>query len=110
MEDSSHSTPSPMSSAASSQDSLHRRIHLGNAAENPYGTNPYQHLMVGGHPHMSAAQAAAAKKKGMIKINREVISFQRCLISYLASFIFPKICSFCRCEVNVRPNIWGQER
>ena len=65
MEDSSHSTPSPMSSAASSQDSLHRRIHLGNAAENPYGTNPYQHLMVGGHPHMSAAQAAAAKKKGM---------------------------------------------
>ena len=63
MEDSSHSTPSPMSSAASSQDSLHRRIQLGNAAENPYG-HPYQHLMVGGSPHLSAAQAAAAKKKG----------------------------------------------
>ena len=76
MEDSSHSTPSPMSSAASSQDSLHRRIHLGNAAENPYGTNPYQHLMVGGHPHMSAAQAAAAKKKGNLKkfSNLEFIS------------------------------------
>ena len=68
MEDSSHSTPSPMSSAASSQDSLHRRIHLGNAAENPYGTHPYQHLMVGAHPHMSAAQAAAAKKKGNLKL------------------------------------------
>ena len=67
MEDSSHSTPSPMSSAASSQDSLHRRIHLGNAAENPYG-NPYQHLMVGSSPHMSAAQAAAAKKKGKFDI------------------------------------------
>ena len=75
MEDSSHSTPSPMSSAASSQDSLHRRIHLGNAAENPYGTNPYQHLMVGGHPHMSAAQAAAAKKKGRFEIFKNLLKF-----------------------------------
>ena len=64
MEDSSHSTPSPMSSAASSQDSLHRRMHLGNATENPYG-NPYHTLMMGNHAHMSAAQmSAAAKKKG----------------------------------------------
>ena len=63
MEDSSHSTPSPMSSAASSQDSLHRRMHLGNTAENPYG-NPYHHMMVGPSSHLSAAQAAAAKKKG----------------------------------------------
>ena len=67
MEDSSHSTPSPMSSAASSQDSLHRRIAgiHGHPPENPCG-NPYQHLMVGTSPHMSAAQAAAAKKKGRI--------------------------------------------
>lgn len=58
MEDSSHSTPSPMSSAASSQDSLHRGIH-----------NPYQHLMVGTSAlsPSQAAQAAqaAAKKKGV---------------------------------------------
>ena len=72
MEDSSHSTPSPMSSAASSQDSLHRRIHLGSGAENPYG-NPYQTLMVGTSPHMSAAQAAAAKKKGTCYNTNELI-------------------------------------
>jgi len=58
MEDSSHSTPSPMSSAASSQDSLHRGLH-----------NPYQHLMTGSaslSPSAAqAAAAAAAKKKGV---------------------------------------------
>ena len=80
MEDSSHSTPSPMSSAASSQDSLHRRIHLGNVAENPYG-NPYQHLMVGSSPHMSAAQAAAAKKKG--KSDNKIVKFTRNVITFL---------------------------
>ena len=64
IEDSSHSTPSPMSSAASSQDSLqHPRNMLGNTGENPYG-NPY--LMVGNSPHMSAAQVAAAKKKSNV--------------------------------------------
>ena len=42
MEESSHSTPSPMSSAASSQDSLHRG---GGVVGNPY--HPYHHLMVG---------------------------------------------------------------
>ena len=57
MEDSSHSTPSPMSSAASSQDSLHRGIH-----------NPYQHLMVGTSSlSPSAAHAAAAAKKKGVK-------------------------------------------
>lgn len=56
-----------MSSAASSQDSLqHPRNMLGNTGENPYG-NPY--LMVGNSPHMSAAQAAAAKKKGNVILN-----------------------------------------
>ena len=57
MEDSSHSTPSPMSSAASSQDSLHRGLH-----------NPYQHLMTGSSslsPAAAQAAAAAAKKKGV---------------------------------------------
>ena len=40
MEESSHSTPSPMSSAASSQDSLHRNaatLHYMHA-QNPYGS------------------------------------------------------------------------
>ena len=56
-----------MSSAASSQDSLqHPRNMLGNTGENPYG-NPY--LMVGNSPHMSAAQVAAAKKKGNVHFN-----------------------------------------
>ena len=79
MEDSSHSTPSPMSSAASSQDSLHRRIHLGNAAENPYG-NPYQHYLgVGSSPHMSAAQAQQlAKKKG--KFDIKLVKIKSCKI------------------------------
>ena len=57
MEDSSHSTPSPMSSASSSQDSLHRGLH-----------NPYQHLMTGSSslsPAAAQAAAAAAKKKGV---------------------------------------------
>ena len=43
VEESSHSTPSPMSSAASSQDSLHRGG--GGVVGNPY--HPYHHLMVG---------------------------------------------------------------
>ena len=60
-----------MSSAASSQDSLqHPRNMLGNSGENPYG-NPY--LMVGNSPHMSAAQAAAAKKKGTVHFNKHYI-------------------------------------
>ena len=42
VEESSHSTPSPMSSAASSQDSLHRGAGMPGG---PYG--PYHHLMVG---------------------------------------------------------------
>ena len=63
MEESSHSTPSPMSSAASSQDSLHR----GNAAAAAMmssGYPYYQHGIPDGTP-MSAAAAAAAKKKGV---------------------------------------------
>lgn len=48
MEDSSHSTPSPMSSAASSQDSLNVRGNYMNAAQ-----------------HQAAVAAAAAKKRGV---------------------------------------------
>ena len=49
MEESSHSTPSPMSSAASSQDSLHRGV------VNPY--HPYHHLMVGTNSPLSGPAA-----------------------------------------------------
>merc|ERR1712223_21031 len=38
MEESSHSTPSPMSSAASSQDSLHRNAATMHHYQNPYGS------------------------------------------------------------------------
>eukprot|EP00095_Tigriopus_kingsejongensis_P008850 maker-scaffold15_size728074-snap-gene-3.13 protein:Tk08850 transcript:maker-scaffold15_size728074-snap-gene-3.13-mRNA-1 annotation:"liprin-alpha-1 isoform x12" len=61
MEDSSHSTPSPMSSAASSQDSLHRGATLNHHMGGQYN---YYHA---GSPNaqLSAAAAAAAKKKGV---------------------------------------------
>lgn len=71
MED-SNSTPSPMSSAASSQDSLHRGVpfaqhHLNHASH--VGNNPnnyFYHGPQGTIPNSAAAAAmAAAKKKGV---------------------------------------------
>lgn len=59
MEDSSHSTPSPMSSAASSQDSLHR-----GAANLHHLHNPYGHLMTGTLPANSHL-GLGSKKKGV---------------------------------------------
>ena len=61
MEDSSHSTPSPMSSAASSQDSLHRGLH-----------NPYQHLMVGSSS-LSPSAAQVQDKWTTLKLNSSLI-------------------------------------
>ena len=74
-----------MSSAASSQDSLqHPRNMLGNTGENPYG-NPY--LMVGNSPHMSAAQAAAAKKKGNILFNiHDIYPYKLPAVEYLQHY------------------------
>eukprot|EP00094_Tigriopus_californicus_P005250 TCALIF_05061-PA protein Name:"Similar to PPFIA1 Liprin-alpha-1 (Homo sapiens)" AED:0.11 eAED:0.11 QI:0/0.91/0.84/1/0.66/0.92/13/1290/1222 len=64
MEDSSHSTPSPMSSAASSQDSLHRGAGFNH--HTLAGTGQYGYYQAG-NPNvpMSAAAVAAAKKKGV---------------------------------------------
>ena len=61
MEESSHSTPSPMSSAASSQDSLHR-----NAATLHYmhAQNPYGSLMTNTLP-ANAHLGLVNKKKGV---------------------------------------------
>ena len=56
MEESSHSTPSPMSSAASSQDSLHR-----NAATMHHYQNPYGNLMTNTLP----ANTHLGKKKSV---------------------------------------------
>ncbi|QQP49597.1 Liprinalpha1like, partial [Caligus rogercresseyi] len=48
MEDSSHSTPSPMSSAASSQDSLNRGPYFAAAASASHSTLPLPHTAGGG--------------------------------------------------------------
>ena len=64
MEESSHSTPSPMSSAASSQDSLHR-----NAATLHYHQlhhqNPYGSLMTNTLPANTHLGLVGNKKKGV---------------------------------------------
>ena len=69
MEESSHSTPSPMSSAASSQDSLHRGNSANLAASSFHNTLPstgYHGGVVNYPPGVTSAQAlAAAKKKGV---------------------------------------------
>jgi hypothetical protein len=60
MEESSHSTPSPMSSAASSQDSLHRNA----ATLHHMHQNPYGHLMTNTLPANSHL-GLGGKKKGV---------------------------------------------
>jgi hypothetical protein len=87
MEESSHSTPSPLSSAASSQDSLHPSLSMNAANSAGYGGHYYHSATIAGYGHTSssslgmgmggvgagagtlnaAAAAAAAKKKAGVK-------------------------------------------
>ena len=64
MEESSHSTPSPMSSAASSQDSLHRNAATLHYQHQLHHQNPYGNLMTNTLP-ANAHLGLVNKKKGV---------------------------------------------
>jgi len=65
MEESSHSTPSPMSSAASSQDSLHRNAATLHYHQQLHHQNPYGNMMTNTLPANTHMSPYVNKKKGV---------------------------------------------
>lgn len=65
MEESSHSTPSPMSSAASSQDSLHRNAATLHYQHQLHHQNPYGNLMTNTLPANTHLGLVNKKKAGV---------------------------------------------